>query len=79
MPRRPSLQDRLENDTHEQFARCIAMGNDLMVCYIGCGYPHDKEAAKSLANREKIRLRAEEWFSRNKAHAWYKRGYTHPV
>jgi len=55
------------------------MGNDLMVCYVGCGYPHDEEAAKSLANREKIRLRAEEWFSRNKAHAWYKRGYTHPV
>lgn len=79
MPRRPPLQERLESDKHEQFARCLGMENELMTCYVGVGYPYDEEAAKSLASQEKIKKRAEEWFSRKKQHAWYKRKFEYPV
>ena len=77
MPRRPELQARLENDKNEQFARCLGMENTLEVCAIGVGY--DLEVARALAHQKQIRLRAEEWFSRTKQQAWYKRKMEYPV
>ena len=77
MPRRPPLQEKLEHPKHEQFARCLGMENDLEVCAIGVGY--DVEQARALARQKKIKLRAEEWFSRQKTHAWYKRKFEYPV
>jgi hypothetical protein len=77
--RRPPLQDRLDNDKHEQFARCIGSGNEPLVCYFGVGYPMDEEAAKSLARTKAIRLRAEEWFRQTKPRGYQLNGYKHPV
>lgn len=77
MPRRPELQARIENDRHEQFARCLGLENDLEVCALGIGMP--VEQATELARQKKIKLRAEEWFSRKMPGAWYKRKIKYPV
>lgn len=75
--KRPPIQPRLDNERHEQFARCIAAGNLPMVCYIGVGYNRDEAAATELANSKTIRLRAEEIFRQTKRHQYSAHGYKH--
>jgi len=77
MPRKPLIHPRLDNERHEQFARCIAVGNLPLVCYVGVGYNNDAEAATELANNKPIRLRAEEIFRQRRPHQYKQHGYTH--
>jgi len=77
MPRKPPIQTRLDNETHEQFARCIAMGNMPVVCYFGVGYNRDEAAAVELANAPIIRARCEEIFRQKKPHQYSAHGYKH--
>lgn len=67
----------LEIERHEQFARCLAAGNGLLVCYFGVGYPRDLEAAKQLAGLPEIRRRAIEYHKILKPFA--EKEYQHPV
>jgi hypothetical protein len=69
----------LENERHEQFARCVAQGNDVLVCYIGVGFNHDRNAAEMLAKSPDIRRRCDERFKIQKPHAHKRNGYRHPV
>ena len=69
----------LENERHEQFARCVANGNDLLACYIGVGYPRDRNAAVLLAKHSDIRRRCKERHKIQKSYAHKQRGYEHPV
>lgn len=71
------IHPRLDNERHEQFARCIAAGNLPLVCYFGVGYNRDEAAALELANSKHIRLRAEEIFRQIKPHQYYAHGYKH--
>lgn len=75
--KRPPIQTRLDNECHEQFARCIAAGNLPMICYIGVGYNSDEAAATALADSKPIRLRAEEVFRQTKRHQYAAHGYKH--
>lgn len=78
MPRKsPPIQTRLDNESHEQFARCVAAGNLPLVCYFGVGNNRDEAAALELANSKPIRLRAEEIFRQIKRHQYNAHGYKH--
>lgn len=79
MPRKrpPVTYSPLDNERHEQFARCIAAGNLPLVCYFGVGYNRDEAAALELANSKPIRLRAEEIFRQIKPHQYSAHGYKH--
>ena len=76
---REPLHPPIDNERHEQFARCLGAGNEPLVCFYGVGYPMDEQAAISLARSKVIRLRAEEWFRRIKPRGWQLNGYKHPV
>ena len=71
------IHPRLDNESHEQFARCLAVGNRPIVCYIGVGYNRDEDAAMALADSKSIRLRAEEIFRQLKPKRYAARGYIH--
>lgn len=75
--RKPPVHPRLDNDTHEQFARCIAVGNHPLVCYIGVGNNRDENAAMELARSKTMRLRAEEIFRQLRPHQYIQYGYKH--
>ncbi len=78
MPRKsPPIHPRLDNESHEQFARCIAAGNMPLVCYFGVGNNRDEATATALANSKPIRLRAEEIFRHIKPHQYVAHGYKH--
>lgn len=79
MPKKPKppLSPRLENERHEQFARCIAVGNLPQACYVGVGYPRDNAAAFELANSKTMRLRAEEIFRQRRPSQYKQHGYKH--
>lgn len=49
----------LDNERHEMFVRCVAAGNDVLVCYYGVGYEKDRRAAVALANLPIIREQVE--------------------
>lgn len=75
--KRPPIQPRLDNERHEQFARCIAAGNLPLVCYFGVGNNRDEAAATELANSKPIRKRSEEIFRQIKPHQYSAHGYKH--
>lgn len=77
MAKKPDVP--LENVRHEQFARCVANGNDLLVCYYGVGFNKDRTAAEILAKSPEIRRRSKERHKIQKPHAHYRNGYKHPV
>lgn len=71
--------EALENERHEQYARCLAAGNDVLVCYYGVGFPMDRSAAEALAKAPDIRRRAEQRHKIMKPYAHKAHGYRHPV
>lgn len=73
----PPIHPRLDNESHEQFARCISAGNFPIVCHIGVGYNGEEAAANALANSKSIRLRAEEIFRQKEPTQYSTHGYTH--
>lgn len=79
MPRNPPqfVGTPLDNERHEQFARCLAQHNAPAVCYFGVGYPRDEAAAERLADDSRIRKRAEEVFRQIKPFQYAECGYEH--
>lgn len=77
--KKPPVHPRLDNERHEQFARCIAVGNQPHVCYIGVGYPRDPNAAEALAKNKAIRLRSEEIYRQRRPAMYAAHGYKHLV
>ena len=65
----------LENVRHEQFARCIALGNRALVCYYGVGNPKDEGAAAALARRPNIFERAKYIFSQQRPYQYRDHGF----
>ena len=49
----------LDNDKHEMFARCVAIGNDPYICRFGVGMSRDRVAAELLTKRKFIKSRIE--------------------
>jgi len=47
----------LDNEKHEMFARCVAVGNDPYVCRFGVGMSRERTAAELLAKQKIVKNR----------------------